>query len=114
VEITLRPAPMGCLRGALGIVTLGLIPWMLRRTEGRFIRLMDDAGFETRDGRRIAWAEVTRVERAQGTMNGKVLSDELLLSTPKGTVSVPLWRAENPTAAREFALRHLPSTTAKR
>ena len=111
MEITLRPAPMGCLRAVLGILTLGLIPWMLRRTEGRFIRRMDDAGFETRDGRRIAWAEVTRVERAQGRMNGNVLSDELQLTTPKGTVSVPLWRAENAAAAGDYALRHIPAAT---
>jgi len=108
VEVTLRPAPMGCLRLGLGIISLGLIPWMLRSRERHFIGRMDDAGFETRGGKRIAWTEVTGVRRVQGTMNGAVLSDELLLSTRKGTVSLPLWRAEQPAAVREYALRRLP------
>jgi len=108
VEVTLRPAPFGVLRGCLGIVTLGLIPWMLRRQEDRFIARMDDTGFVTRGGKQIAWTDVTRVRRVQGTMNGNVLSDELQLSTPRGTVSLPLWRAEDPVAIRAYALQRLP------
>ena len=108
MEVTLRPAPFGVLRGCLGIMTLGLIPWMLRRQQGRFIARMDDTGFETRGGKRMAWADVRSIRRVQGTMNGRVLSDELQLETPRGTVSLPVWRAEDPAAVRDFALRRLP------
>lgn len=114
MEITLRPAPFGCLRAGLGIMTLGLIPLLLRRQQGRFIRIMDDAGFETRGGKRITWAEVTAVERVQGRMNNAVLSDELVFRTPKGTVSLPLWRAVDPAAVREYALRRLPPSSGDR
>ena len=111
MEVTLRPAPMGCLRLMLGIMSLGLIPLLLRMRERHFIWRMDDAGFETRGGRRIAWTEVTAVRRVQGRMGGAVLSDELLVSTRQGTVSLPLWRAEQPAAVREYALRRLPRLT---
>ena len=109
MEVTLRRAPFGVLRGCLGIVTLGLIPWMLRRQEGRFIARMDESGFQTRGGKRVAWTEVTGIRRVQGTMDGKVLSDELQLSTTRGAVSLPLWRAEDPAGVRDYALRHLPN-----
>ncbi len=108
MEVTLRPAPYGCLRMGLGIMSLGLIPWLLRRSERRFIRRMDEGGFETRAGKRIAWTEVTKAERVQGRMNGVVMSDELLLSTRRGRVSLPVWRAVEPAAARDYAMRHLP------
>ena len=111
MEVTLRPAPFGCLRVGLGIMSLGLIPWLLRRRELHFIWRMDDAGFETRARKRISWGEVTAVRRVQGTMRGAVLSDELLLSTRKGTVSLPLWRAENAGAVRDYAVRRLPGLT---
>lgn len=114
MEIVLRPAPMGCLRTGLGIMSLGLIPLLLRRQEGRFIRVMDDAGFETRGGKRITWAEVTAVERVQGRMNNAVLSDELVLRTRQGAVSLPLWRAVDPAAVRDFALRRLPPSIGDR
>jgi hypothetical protein len=99
---------MGCLRLLLGVLSFGLIPLLLRREDGRFVRRMDGQGFETRDGRRIAWADVTEVRHAQGWVRGKLMSDELLLSTPRGKISVPLWRAEHPAAVREYALSHLP------
>ena len=111
MEVTLRPAPLGCLRLGLGIISLGLIPLLLRRRELHFIWRMDDAGFETRGGKRIAWTEVTDARQVQGTMNGAVLSDELLISTRQGTVSLPLWRAEQPAAVREYASRRLPRMT---
>lgn len=109
MEVNLRPAPFRIMRGCLGIMTLGLIPWMLRRQQDRFIARMDDDGFQTRGGRRLAWTDVTAIRRVQGTMDGKVLSDELQLSTTKGTVSLPLWRAEDPAGVRDYALRHLPN-----
>ena len=108
MEVTLRPAPMGCLRLGLGIISLGLIPLLLRSRERHFIWRMDDAGFETRGGKRIAWTDVTSVRRVQGRMGGAVLSDELLISTRHGEVSLPLWRAEQPAAVRDYALQRLP------
>jgi hypothetical protein len=109
MDVTLRPAPFGVMRGCLGIMTLGLIPWMFRRMENRFIARMDETGFETRGGKRFAWTEVKSVRRVQGKMNGNVLSDELHVETTRGTLSLPMWRAENAAAAREYLMRQLPN-----
>jgi hypothetical protein len=99
------------MRTGLGMMSLGLIPLLLRRQEGRFIRRMDDGGFDTRSGKRIAWNEVTSVRRVHGQMKGAVLSDERLLSTRQGTVSLPLWRAEEPAAVEDYATQRLPPST---
>jgi hypothetical protein len=114
VDIVLRPAPLGCLRLGLGIMSLGLIPLLLRQREGHFIGRMDEAGFLTRGGKRIAWTEVTGARRVQGTLNGAVMSDEVLISTKRGEVSLPVWRAENPAAVVDYAMRHLPPGAFKR
>ena len=39
---------------------------------------------------------------------GATMSHELLLHTPHGRVSLPLWRAENADAARAYLMAHLP------
>ena len=41
-------------------------------------------------------------------MRGAVLSDEYILTSSQGKVSLPLWRVENAQDAKEYALRHLP------
>jgi len=71
---------------------------------------MDDGGFETRGGKRIAWAEVRSVQRVQGKMGAATLSDELLLKTAKGRASLPLWRAGNAQAALDYLWRRLPAS----
>lgn len=39
---------------------------------------------------------------------GKPLSDEYLFKSPKGKVSLPLWRTNNAKEAREYLIGHLP------
>jgi len=77
--------------------------------ERHFIRQMDDAGIVTRGGRRIAWNEFTRIVQSRGKMQGAVLSDEYILHSSKGKVSLPTWRTENAEAAKAFMLQRLPS-----
>jgi hypothetical protein len=113
MDVTLRPAPFGCLMAVLGIMTLGLIPLARRFAERHFIRRMDDAGFETRGGRRIAWNEVTSLRRITTTMGSGTLSDELVMSTRRGRASLPVWRAEKAAEVVEFAMRRLPPDVRK-
>lgn len=124
IEIQLRPGVPGCVTVLLGCLSLGLVPLMMRWNERHFARRMDQSGVETRSGKRIAWSEFTRIRRAQGRLAGRrlqvnysddlysprarALSDEYLLESPRGRVSVPLWRAVNGNAVREFTLAHLP------
>ena len=69
---------------------------------------MDDEGVEARSGKRIAWNEFTHIKRLAGTMGGTQLSNECILKSKKGNVSLPLWRTENADEALEYLLRHLP------
>jgi hypothetical protein len=127
VEVELRPGVPGCVTLPLALMSLGTIPLLMRWNERRFVRRMDEQGVETRGGKQIAWQEFTRIERAQSSMRagrtalqtrtsndlygpaGHGLSDEFLLASPKGRVSVPLWRARNRDAVRAFTLEHLPA-----
>jgi hypothetical protein len=41
-------------------------------------------------------------------MANSALSDEYLLQSPKGRVSLPTWRAENAQEAVDYLFQHLP------
>ena len=89
MEVSLRPPLHGCLIALLGLMTLGLYPLLRRMMERRFIR------------------------RVKGVVNGVVMSDELLLETRRGRVSLALWRAGNADEALDYLLRRLPGTVAR-
>jgi hypothetical protein len=107
MDIDLRPPMSGCLIALVTLMTLGLYPLLRRWGERHFIRRMDETGFETRGGKRIAWSEVKSVQRIVGKVNEVALSDEYLLRTARGRASLPLWRAGNAAAARDFLFRHV-------
>lgn len=108
MEVDLQPPMNGCLISLVTVLTLGLYPLLRDMGEKHFIRRMDEAGFETRGGTRIAWDEVRRVERTVGKVQGVALSDELILHTARGRASLPSWRAANASEAQEFLMRHVP------
>jgi hypothetical protein len=115
IEVALRPGVPGCVTMPLGCLTLGLVPFLMRRNEGHFARRMDELGVETRSGKRIAWSEFSSIKRVKGGsgMPGQgrltaVYSDEYILESPRGRVSVPLWRAVNANEVGEFTLAHVP------
>ena len=108
MEVKLRPPFHGCLIALVTLATLGMYPLLRRMGERHFIRRMDDAGVETRSGKRIAWSELTGVTHVVGKVEGVRFSDEYVLNSEKGKVSLPLWRVENANEALEFMLRHLP------
>jgi hypothetical protein len=108
MEIDLQPPMHGCLLALVTLLTLGLYPLLRKIGERHFIRRMDEAGFETRGGKRIAWSEVRRVQRTVGKVKGVALSDEMILFTDRGRASLPTWRAANAGAAQDYLLRHVP------
>ena len=109
VEVKLRPGVHGCIMWPLAIATLGLVPLLMRMGEKHFIARMDDSGFETRGGMRVAWSEVERVQRTVGKVQGLKMSDELLVFTAKGRASLPIWRIENGEEALAFFSGHAPA-----
>ena len=114
IELKLRPGTPGCVRVPLGCLTLGLMPLLSNLGTRHFVKRMDELGVETRGGKRVAWGDVTRARRVRGGLKSNTgtvlatLSDEYLLESPSGRVSVPLWRTENATEVRDFMLAHLP------
>ena len=109
VEVKLRPGVHGCITWPLAIATLGVVPLLMRMGEKHFIARMDDDGFETRGGMRVAWNEVERVQRLVGKVQGMKMSDELLVFTARGRASLPTWRIENGDEALAFFTRHAPA-----
>ena len=109
VEVKLRPGVHGCITLPLAILSLGLIPLVMRMGEKHFIARMDDVGFETRGGMRVAWSEVERVQRTVGKVQGMKMSDELVVYTTKGRASLPTWRIDNNDEAIAFFTRHAPA-----
>jgi hypothetical protein len=107
-EVHLHPPFHGCLIAFVTVFSLGTYPLFRRHAEGRFIRRMDDQGVETRAGRRVAWTEFTSMRRVKATMNGVRLSDECLLESRKGRVSLALWRIDRPDEALAYLSRRLP------
>ena len=112
-EVDLRPPFHGCLIAFATVFSLGLYPVLRKQAEGRFIRRMDDQGLETRSGQRVAWAELTSVRRVAATMHGARLSDECLLESKRGRVSLPLWRIDGPDEALAYLSRRLPPGIAR-
>jgi hypothetical protein len=111
VEVRLRPGVPGCVTVPLAIMTLGLVPLLMRKGERHFIARMDEEGFETRGGTRIAWSEVERVQRTVGKVQGMKMSDELVLHTRKGRASLPTWRTVNADEALAYFQSHAPGET---
>jgi len=117
IEVQLRPGVHGCVSVPLGCLTLGLVPLLVRQAEGHFIRRMDEAGVETRNGKRFAWSEFGRIQRVtsrMGSGSSGWLSDEYLLYAPGGRVSLPLWRTVNGQECLNYALEHLPASLFQR
>lgn len=111
IEVKLRPGVHGCVMWPLYVLTLGILPLLLRMGERHFIARMNPDGFETRGGLRVAWNEIDRVQRTVGKVRGMKMSDELLVFSPKGRASLPTWRIENADEAVEYFTRHAPPGT---
>ena len=108
VEVQLRRSVHGCIYWPLVLMSFGVIALVLPLAERHFIRRMDASGVETRAGKRIAWNEFTEARRVVATMGGAELVNEILLKSPKGQVSLPLWRTVNAREALDYAMQHLP------
>lgn len=108
IEVKLRPGVHGCIYWPLAVISLGVIPLAMKAGEKHFIARMDEDGLTTRGGKRIAWDEIERVQRTVGTVKGVRMSDELVVHTAKGRVSLPTWRAENAEEALVYFGAHSP------
>lgn len=118
MEVRLRREPSGCIYWPLTIMTLGLFALLKSMGERHFIQRMDETGVVTRGGTHINWNEFNTIERWQSKMSRSAstgpLSDEYLLKSSRGKVSLPLWRAENAKEASAYLFQHLPPSLLQR
>ena len=112
-EVHLNPPFHGCLIAFATLFSLGTYPLFRRHMENKFIRRMDDQGVETRSGKRVAWTEFTSARRVAATMHGSKLSDEVLLESKRGRVSLALWRIDRSEEALAYLSRRLPPGIAR-
>jgi hypothetical protein len=108
MEVRIRRGARGCVYWPVVIMTFGLAAVLLPLGERHFIKEMDETGVLTRGGKRIAWNEFTSVERWQRKKGSFVISDEYLLKSPRGSVSLPTWRTEHAQEAVNYLFQHLP------
>lgn len=110
MEVKLRSSIPGCIYWPCTIVTLGLFPLLVRGAEGHFPRTVDDEGITTRSGKRYAWSDFTRVERVKVRVEGIQASDEYLLYSKKGKVSLHLGRMIDAQQVVDYAFQRLPKS----
>lgn len=110
MDVPLHRATSGCLWWPAVIASFGLVLLITKMVERSFVARMDDDGFTTRGGKRIAWREVTSVRRVQTLLNGRLASDALRLTSARGSVSLPLSRTDNPAAVYDYAISRLPAS----
>ena len=114
MEVRLRRQPVGYVYWPSSLITFGLFALLISLGERHFAVRMETVGVLTRGGTRIAWNEITGLNRTKGILNGGVLSDEYPLKSSKGKVSLPMWRVENAREATDYLVAHLPPSLRQR
>jgi hypothetical protein len=109
MDVMLKPPFGGCLMVFVIVITLGTYPLLRRFGERHFIARMDDEGVETRGGKRVAWTDVTHVQRVVGKVQGVQMSDEYVVKSTRGRLSLPLWRTTNGAEALDYFVRRVPA-----
>jgi hypothetical protein len=100
----------GCMMAFVSVITLGTYPLLRPLMERHFIASMDDAGFETRAGKRFAWADVEQIKHLVGEVKGARVSDEYGVWTSKGRSTLPVWRATQPKEVLDYLIQHAPQS----
>lgn len=97
----------GCLWVALAVLTLGVAPLAIWLAERSWPRRLDEAGLETRGGRRILWSEFTRIRRVI-TQSSGVTTEHYELQSKQGKVRVAVYRLVDGPHVLEYILQRLP------
>jgi hypothetical protein len=108
MEVTLRPPLGGCMMVFVSVITLGTYPLLRPLMERHFIARMDDAGVETRAGKRFAWSDIEKIKHVIGEVKGAKLSDEYVVWTSNGRCTLPVWRATHPKEALDYLIQRAP------
>jgi hypothetical protein len=106
--LDVKPIPLnGCLMLVLGICTLGIAPLGIKLKERSWPMLLDEEGLVTRGGNRIAWDEFTKIEKVVTRVQGTWV-ERYDLHSPKGKVSVVVYRLQDGPEILEMIWQRLP------
>ncbi len=110
MEVKLRPALPGCLGIGLGVMSFGLIPWMIRNNDRNFFPAsVDDQGVVTRRGKRILWTEFAKVRKIVIDRGMSKYTLEYHFDSPKGRVAFHRGRIENIEEVLQFVWAQIPA-----
>jgi hypothetical protein len=110
MEVKLRPALPGCLGIGLGMMSLGLIPWMIRNNDRNFFPAsVDDEAVVTRTGKRILWSEFTKVRKVVIDRGMSKYTLEYHFDSPKGRVAFHRGRIANIEEVLQFVWAQIPA-----
>jgi hypothetical protein len=92
----------------VAVATVGVYPLIRMRVERRYVHEMDDAGFVTRAGTRVAWSAITRVRHISREMDGRVMSEEYEIRSPQGRSCLPISRIGNVREVLDYFIQRVP------
>lgn len=97
----------GCALAVLGILSLGIVPLVMRSSERAWPRWLDADGFTTRANRRYRWSEIRRLRQVVTFVN-QVRTERWDLETDRGAVaSIVEHRLRNGPQVLAFARRQI-------
>lgn len=112
IEVEVVPMS-GCALTVLAVLSLGIVPLVLRSTERNWPRRMDAEGFSTRAGRSYRWAEIRRLRHVVTIVN-HVRTERFDLETDQGPVAAIVeHRLRNGSRVLDFARQRIQSGLAQ-
>lgn len=103
-----RIRPLGNLGCVGGVLSLGLLPLILRSHEKQFPASLTDDGMRLRNGVHIPWSSITRFRARDVLLNGRKQHTLYELWHPGGRVHFPSHRIEDADRVVDYMVRHLP------
>ena len=109
MEVQITRRPNGCIFFFLGLLTLGLVPLLLRGREAVFVVRMDDNGVTTKGGKIIPWSDFKKAAYSKYRIrNGGTILEEYNFKTSKGSVNFFSNRMKNFDQAIDYVWTKIP------
>lgn len=105
MDVRLRS--LGCVGRLGGVLSLGLLPLVLRKHENQFPLRLEGDSMILRSGARIPWSAFTRVRATEILLNGRYQHTLYELWHPGGRIHFPSHRIEDAESVVKFVMAHL-------
>ena len=98
----------GCLWLTGNVLSLGVLPLVMRANERQLPAQLTDTEMVLRNGKRIPWGDFTRAESLKVYLGSAYVGTRWVLKHRGGKVMLGTERLEDSDRVMEFILRHLP------